>query len=210
MIINQISPNINTANNKFKKQNVAFTSEEPKSKLFVPIAKQYDKFTDSIARGLAKVVDTKTTAKIINYTKDSAHFKNNYVSHLATLGSVILSGFYVTKTLHNEKLDENKRRTLAINQGIVWGISTIMGYTFNKLMDKKVSAFVSKFKEFNKDLTEKELSKYENGIKVAKSLMIFDIVYRFVAPVIVTPIANHIGNKVQEKKELELKGKANA
>ena len=41
----------------------------------------------------------------------------------------------------------------------------------------------------------------KNGYRIAKSLMVFQLLYRFVSPVIATPIANHISNKVREKKE---------
>lgn len=214
MHIMQISPNFNNINNSNRENGsntrpVSFTSA-PESQLFVPVKKHYNKFTDAIARQLAKIVDTKMTQRVIEYTKKYPRFKNNYVTHLAVIGSIVLSGFYVTKTLNNEKLDEQKRRTLAINQGIVWGISTVMNYTFNKLTDKKLKEFLNKFKEMNKDLDADKLSKYENGIKIAKAIMVIDIVYRFIAPVVVTPIANHIGNKIQEKKDAELMRKQNA
>jgi len=38
-------------------------------------------------------------------------------------------------------------------------------------------------------------------------LMIFGTMFRFIAPVLVTPLANHLGNKLQEKKEAEMIGK---
>ena len=73
-----------------------------------------------------------------------------------------------------------------------------MGYTFDKKMDKTVENFIKKYKTLNKGGIN--LEKQAKGIDIAKKLIIFDTMYRFIAPVLVTPLANHIGNKMQEKK----------
>lgn len=210
MKITQLSPKLNTTQNSnrdFKgQQYVNFTATPVKSKLFtpiaVPISKQYDKFTEKIAEGFGKLLDTNFAENIIKNTKNSPHFNKYLVSHLSATGSVILSSLYVKKTLNNPNLDEQKRRTLAINQTAVWGVSTIMCYTFDGMANKQVDNFITKFEKAN--LGDTKMAHYKNGIKVAKTIMIFDLVYRFIAPVLVTPIANHIGNKIQEKKEAEL------
>ena len=213
MQITQISPKFNITTNKInedfkRKEHVSFTATPVpmKSKFFKPLNNAYNKFTNYIAEGIGKILDTDIAEKIVNKTKDSKHLNKYYISHLMAVGSLILSSLYVKKTLNNHKLDEQKRKTLAINQTSVWGISTIMGYTFSLMANNKISKFIKKFEEINKG--HEKLKNYKNGIKVAATVMIFDIVYRYIAPVIVTPIANHIGNKIQEKKEAEIARKA--
>lgn len=215
----QIAPTFNNLNNSVKKtynikyyNNVSFgiVPAQPESKFFVPlkkfidriIGKPYDKFVDSIAKLFGKLLDTDVALNLIKKTSKKDNSSSNVLSNLSTLGSVILSGLYVKKTLDNDKLDPNKKKTLAINQASVWGISTILGYTFNGIVNKKVDKFASEFEKRNQG--NEHLGKYIEGIKIAKTVMIFDIVYRYFAPVVVTPIANHIGNKLQEKKEDEL------
>lgn len=222
MQISQITPPFNNPNNSVKKiyntklcNNVSFgiAPVQPESKFFAPlkkvidnvIGKPYDKFADSIAKLFGKLLDTDTALNLIKKTSKKKDSSSNMISHLSTLGSVILSSLYVKKTLDNDKLDPNKKKTLAINQASVWVVSTILGYTFNGVVNKKVDKFVSEFEKRNNG--DEHLSKYIEGIKIAKTVMIFDIVYRYLAPVVVTPIANHIGNKLQEQQEAEIEGK---
>ncbi len=49
-----------------------------------------------------------------------------------------------------------------------------------------------------------KLSTLMNGFKTAKSLMIFAMIYRFVAPVIATPIANSISAKLENRKKVDI------
>lgn len=212
MQVNTITPILNSYKPEIEKDyvnNMAFgVSFASKSKLFEPVKRPFkcgmDKLTEAIAKGLGKIIGKKGFQNLVDKTNDNKYLKRYLVPNLMTLYSIILSGMYVKKTLSNEKLDEQKRKTLAINQGIVWAVSTIMCYTFDNLANKKVDKFIKKFKKIN--VHEAKLDKYLAGISIAKSMMIFDMVYRFIAPVAVTPLANMIGNKLHEKKQAELAG----
>lgn len=58
-------------------------------------------------------------------------------THMSALGSTLISGMYVVKTLENDKLDQEKRKTLAINDVLTWGISTLGAYFLDaKLADR--------------------------------------------------------------------------
>lgn len=205
----------------------------------------YDKLMGSteekLAKGIAWLMQTKPAKKVVEATVDFAKksdarvqqkikeghdieqksfIDDKLLTHLMVLGSTIMSGFYVIKTLQNKNMDEDKRKTLAINQGLVYVISTVMAYTFDIMLGKKTNQLKSNFKKANMDLIEKnplfkndkekfdeavkKLSKQEKGIGTAKKIIVVDLIYRFIAPVIVTPLANYIGNKLQAKKEAEL------
>ncbi len=208
--LNQYNQNKNKNFDLNFKGNVAQLAEDvaPKSKFFKPVRdftqKQmsplinaYDKVTDFIAKSLGKVLDTKTAVNIIEKTKKSKYL----VANLNAAASVVVSGFYIKKTLGNDKLDPEKKKTLAINQAVVWGVATVLGYSMNGAVSKEIDKVVEKFDTLNKHNVDKiNLGKYKNGIKVASQLMIFDMVYRYLAPVVVTPIANRIGQRLQEKK----------
>lgn len=155
-------------------------------------------FIDKVAEKYVKMLGSKQGQNLINWTEKHPGFKKNYFAHLIVLGSTLLSGMYVVKTINNKKLDAEKRRTLAINQGAVFALSTVMAYTFDKMLNKKTDAVITKFKTLNKNLGN--LDQCVDGIKKGKSIVVIDSVYRFIAPVLVTPIANHIGNKINEKK----------
>lgn len=49
----------------------------------------------------------------------------------------------------------------------------------------------------------KYLTRMMNGFKTAQALMVFALLYRFVSPVIATPIANNISEKLEKRKKLK-------
>lgn len=208
MQINKIAPAMNNHQNGQK--SFGTTPVNPKTKIFEPVSKPYntlmDTLTDKIAKGLGKIADQNWFQNFIKKTNDSKFLHKHLTQNLATTYSIILSGMYINKTLSNEKLDEKRRKTLAVNQGIVWGLSTIISYTCDNAINKKVDNFIAKFKQANAHKPAEAINKYVEGIKIAKSIMIFDMVYRFIAPVVVTPIANHIGNRINEKNDAKTKG----
>lgn len=220
MQIQNITPNYNNIYTA-KKQNTSYVQNDnnlnfgmsaPKSKFFEnPLTKfvknKYEQFTEFLAQNVfGKVLDTKFAKSVVEKTNVNKKFSDNLVSHLSVLGSVILSGLYIKKTLDNKDLDETRKRTLAINQAAVWCVSTVLGYTFDGVINNKVKRFTEKYKIVNQGIGEK-LEKYAKGIDIARKVMIFDVVYRYIAPVLVTPIANHIGNQINENKQLQLVGK---
>lgn len=218
MLISQISPVNNY--NKFQKvqsqqKNVVFGSlpveavGKSNSKFFKfakdafkPVKNVYGRFTTLLAKGLGKCIDNKYAMSLFEKTKN-----NDMFTHLFVLASTILSGFYIKRTLNNENLDPKKRKTLAINQGVVWGASTVMAYTIDKMINKKYKEFVSNFekayteKYLKNEQAMKMLPTYKSGIGVLKGSVIVGIVFRYITPVLVTPIANAIGNKIHEKNE---------
>lgn len=197
------------------KNHIAFTSFPPaKSKVFEfvkkilkPINKGMDKLTDGIACVYSKVLLNKKFKELVEWTDKS---NINVPKHIGVFIAATISGTYVARTLNNKKLERKKRTTLAINQGIVFGLSTAMGYTFDKLANKKIDVLIDKFAKANSADTTIDndlMEKYKKGMKTASSLIILATMYRYIAPVIVTPIANKIGNRVQAKREAELKAK---
>lgn len=208
MNISKFSPNRNEVLMHNNVVNFSGLSVKPQSKFFKPVnrvaqpaVKVYDSLAEQVAKGIGKILNSDFVFKEINKTKRSKLLMN----HLMTFGSIILSGFYVLRTLGNKDLEDKKKRTLAINQTAVFGLSTVMCYTLDGLLNKSVAKFTNRFEAVNHTTMPKEvLAKCVKGMPAAKSVAIFDIIYRFIAPVMITPIANHIGNKLNEKKEAEI------
>ncbi len=218
MQIQQIPNTINYRSNLTTPKYTSFTgitpavvgtaAEMPKAKFFAPVKKFFapvtntwkkhmDKMEEGMAHGFAKLIETKIVENAIKKIKNS----KNLVAHLSAFTGVVLSGFYMKKTLENKQLDSKKKKTLAINQGSVCLLSTIGAYSLNKVADKKINKFIDKFMATNIDKDIKELVTYKKGIKSASSMMIFGMMYRFISPVLVTPIANHIGNTMQKNED---------
>lgn len=155
-----------------------------------------------IARWCVKLIDTKPFEFFVKKTNEYKNIADKLMAHLIVLGSTALSGFYVVKTLKNKQMDEDKRKTLAINQGLVWGVSTVMAYSFDNWARKKFDEkILKKFEKANAGMDKNKFNGLKSGMGIARTIIIVDMVYRFIAPVIVTPFANAIGNRMYNNKE---------
>lgn len=193
---------------------------------YAKLEKHYENFTDLIARNvIPKIMDNQFMGAIAEKFKGSKMLYN----HFAAVGSAITSGLYMYKTLDNDKLDKDRKQTLAINQGLTFGISTIGAYALDKSVDnwwQKIMAqyagiqlgdnkLAEKFKTAEKGLNEfikeqhpgkltEQLAKRLDGMNLVKKMFVFGMVYRYLVPVLVTPIANKIGeHRIAQKKAQE-------
>lgn len=215
-----------------------------KSKLFDPLFRIWDSFIGFGSKHIiAPFLDFKPIRWFANKTKDV----DGMVNHLNVASSAAISGMYIQKTLDNDKLDKDRRNTLAINQALVFAVSTAGSYLLDDSLGNwwnntvtpkyagvfldekdKMAEFIQKNKEirkFNKtaskdakkdmlkvmDYVKKEINpdsiKLEKlntrlkGMDVAKKLFIFATVYRYIAPILVTPLANRIGDRYLQYKK---------
>ncbi len=185
MKITAINTNLNT-NNTSKRNNVSFEGS------FVPkfVSSGYDKVTDKIATGIGKIIDTKP---VQNFSKK---FHNtNIATHIFSATGILLSSFLALSIARNKKIEEERKKPLIINTAISCAIATTGGYTIDKLLDKPLDKFCKNFKQAN--IQNPKLHKYMDGIKIAKSALVFGMLYRFVVPV----ISMFLAEKVVEKKK---------
>ncbi len=123
-------------NNNYRQQRPAFKGAEQvaksateSSKLFAPLEKAYDGFTDKIAEHV--------TSRFVNFgplntLADKLKNTDNLFQHCMTVGSVITSGLYMQRTLANKDLDKDRKNTLAVNQGLTLVVSTAGAYALDK------------------------------------------------------------------------------
>lgn len=139
-------------------------------------------------------------------------------SHMVVLGSLIQSSVYVNRTLSNKDLDNDRKKTLAINQGLCFVIPTIAGYTVDSILKNKVKDIeyrynglmnqkIAKLKAAGDTVSTKEAEKLAEGfgkrckgVGTLARLASFALIYRYLTPVLVTPIANKLGDKFFSKK----------
>lgn len=108
----------------------------------------YDRFTDWIAKNYyARFYGSKAAKYIVDHT--SSPKWNNMTTHMSALGSTLISGMYAVRTLQNDKLDPEKRKTLAINDVLTWGISTLGAYYLDsklgEVCDKATTRFAANY-----------------------------------------------------------------
>ena len=174
-----------------------------------------EKFSDFISKLYAEYYAMPMLKKewLYKMSKKMANVPGKMTAHMATLGSLITSSVYVERTLRNKDLDNEKKKTLAINQGLCFLVPTACAYLVDHLLrgnikDKEYRysgrqlAKVSKkmgnmsdaqIKDFNKLMGDRL-----KGFSTLATLATFTLIYRYATPVIITPIANWLGEKLNE------------
>lgn len=188
-----VSPRVYSSKNNNQQSFTGFSEKLTNNKVFNAIE-------NKVAEGCVKLVSTDSVKNLVTKTTILEKFDKKLTSHLIVLGSTLLSGFYILKTLNNKKMDEDKRKTLAINQGFVYIVSTVMAYSFDGWARKNFNKIFEKFEKVNANADKVQMKKWKAGFGLARTIIIVDTVYRFIAPVIVTPFANYVGNRLKENK----------
>ncbi len=190
MKINAMNTNFNIYQNR---SNTSFGAS------IVPtaISKGYDKLTDKLAVGFGKIIDTKT---VQNFSKK---FHNtNLATHMFSATGILLSSFLVFSIAKNDKIEKERKKPLMVNTAISCALSTAGGYSIDKLLNKPIEAFSKQFAKANAN--SPKLHKYLEGIKIAKSALIFGMLYRYVVPV----VSMFLAEKVVEKNDGKLNKQA--
>jgi len=185
MKVNAINSTYSHNKYQMNKQDVAFGNAFTKA-----ASSAYDKLTDKLAIGMGKVIDSKP---IQNFT-DKFH-NTNIATHIFSATGILLSSFFILSTAKSKKIEEERKKPLMVNTAFSCLIATAGGYTIDKLLDKPIQKFTDNFLKVNSKLPD--LSRYKDGIRVAKSALIFGTLYKFVIPIISMCLAE----KVVEKKK---------
>lgn len=155
MNITPVNYNVNNnINNNYNRQlhngsQVSFGTSAAKvagtvqnSKLFEPLQKGYAKVVDFIRENYhKKIINSKATKWILDKTEGNS----KTTTHMMVAGSTLISGMYVGRTLTNEKLDKEKRKTLALNDLMTWGISTFLTYKLDDALNNKWEGVTRRF-----------------------------------------------------------------
>lgn len=144
---------------------------------------------------------------------------NKMTQHMATTGSLLTSSVYFYQTVTNKKLDADKRNTLGINQVGCFIVPTVCAYgvdhllkDFNKKMEYRYSGLMRQ-KMASGALSQQECEKLSKSLgsklKLFGALMglvTFTTIYRYATPVVITPIANKIGEHFNKKRKEKAQG----
>ena len=145
-------------NNNYASQNVAFTGWfglPSASKFLEPVNKGFDKLTDVIAKYYTKPLYQSKAGKWLAWQKDS----DQIVNHMQSIGSIVVSGMYMSQTLRNKNMDDETKKKLSINQGLTWLAATLGAYGLDSVLDEIWDKHVS-LKHAAKYLTDPENSEF--------------------------------------------------
>lgn len=130
-------------------QNTSFKGGVPLRSVFLkPFERGMNKLTDGIADYYSGFAFSNGVTNWLSKREKL----DKVVGHMQTAGSVIISGMYMTKTLQNRNLDEERKKTLAVNQGLTLLFSTMGAY----FLDNKLADF------WNKHVSDKYIASHLN------------------------------------------------
>ena len=153
--------------------------------------------------------------------------KQKWFQHAIAMESIYLTSFYMYNTKKSKAIPEDQKCPMMINQALVTTLCTALGYTidskiskfFNKVKHvytasnllntvEKMGPQVAAAKQAAKTagavdaaikIPLKHVNGIGNGISKLKSVLVFGFIYRYFAPVFITPIANRVSEFFEKK-----------
>ncbi len=147
---------------------------------------------DPLTRGIAKILNMPCIHAFSERLKNS-----NFAMHIMALTDTISTLTLIGLINKNKHLNKDRKRVLNYNSAIATGLSIGCSYVADAALDGVTEKFVKKFTETNKN--SPKLSKYIEGIKIAKPTLILGITYYALIPLISTFLAERIDNASHHK-----------
>lgn len=193
--INSYSPKSTLCQNQkvaSKPQNVTFagTNWNKTDDFFLKIAN---------SNPMQKIVEwasqktTKTNRKgelIVNKNSDKL------AQYLMIGFSAILQTNHIVNILRNHQMPQERKETLAVNNGLAFILPTLGALTIDNSINKSSDRFEKYIKEINNHKLSKDAIK---GIKAAKTLFIFTMMYKYASTIITTPLADVTTDFMRDK-----------
>lgn len=206
--------NISLINNNYNNR-PSFTSMPKKPSTFASLAtrcalgaKEVGGWKTTLEEKLAeKLIAPLMNSKAVDKLADKIGKSEKMTDHMSAAGSFVTTTAYAGTTLKNKNLEKKPARTLALNQILVTALSTVGTYTINDSIAKFTKKMSYKFSDINQKLPAEVLSKRMKGFPIVQKLLTFSIIYRYVAPVLVTPAASKIGKALNSNDNITPKAK---
>ena len=203
-----------TLNQNVSNKEVAFKAKAPRSSGKGLLTRLSNFISEKMARLYGKpMIESKSMASA---SEKLGNWSDRITQHMATLGSLITSSVYVQRTLSNKDMDSDRKKTLAINQALCFFVPTAAAYTVDAKINNWVKtkgyrftglqkSMIEKAKAEGKDVAEieKALGQKIKGVRILASLATFTLIYRYLTPVLITPVANWIGDKLNARSKVK-------
>jgi len=152
---------------------------------------QFKGSKDFIPHAIGKILDNEGMQKFSNRMKNT-----NFRMHIMALTDTLSTIVFTTSVSKNNSFKDEKKGILINNAIISTALCIGMSYPLDKALDKSAMRFTRKFCAAN--IGDKKLTKYVEGIKLAKPALVLGVVYYALIPVISTFWADRIekGKKI--------------
>lgn len=186
---------INAVTNNYNVQNSVMNKNQKNNPSFGHIVPQ--PVVDGLTKFYGNVIEKEGFQKFVKeFSKSDKSFTNIMIAE-----SIILSGFYMINTLTNKKIKKEQKPQMLINDTMTLAVSAGGAYFFDDKVTKVVNDFTDKFMKKNGAFysIEENASNFKDGMRKIKTLVIFGLIYRYLGPVLITPLANKISSKFFNK-----------
>lgn len=132
---NSNSRNISRKNSAISYNQPSFKGIEEipaKSNLLNPFKRGFNRLTLWLANNYTQKL---YNSKLANFLANHSKKLDGVVDHMQVIGSVVISGMYMTQTLRNKQFDDDRKRTLAVNQGLTFAFATLGSYVVDRSLD---------------------------------------------------------------------------
>lgn len=137
---------LNTFNNSYTTPNCNKPKPHAQSFTGLNISKGYDAFCNKVGEKVCRpLFDNGFIDGIAKIVKN----KDNAIKFFLIGGSAITSGVYMQRTLTNDKMDSDRKKTLAVNQFLTFLLSTAGALTIDSRMKKWWDAKKDRFFDLN-------------------------------------------------------------
>lgn len=150
------------------------------------------RFTDTISKGIGKVIDNKKIQKLAIKFQDK---DKDIAKHISAGTDILLTSSFAYQTSKSKKIKENRKKALIYNNVISTAITLLGGYGIDNLIKNKTSKFIDKFKQIN--ATDPKLHKYIEGLNILRPAIIFAGIYYGILPIFSTFMAEKIDKYIE-------------
>jgi hypothetical protein len=152
----------------------------------------FEKGADIATDGFARVLGAIASFPPLQSIAEKLANSQNGMLHLSSAVSIILTGRTIKDIYRSKKIEEEQKLPLVLNEFLTTATTVTAGYVIDKKLDKGYKRFTDIFKNVNADMYAKNPTGWDKGLKYAKTFVVIGFIYRYLGPVVVTPIANRL------------------
>lgn len=141
-----------------------------------------------LAKGMGKIIESPSVQNFAEKYKNT-----NLPMHTMALTDALTTATLCHQVNRSKKIDDDRKRVLNNNSMISTSFGILTGYVADKATNKSTEKFINKFTELNKG--NPKLSKYVEGIKIVKPMLLYGGIYYGLIPLVSTFFAERVNGK---------------
>lgn len=142
----------------------------------------------NIAKKMGKALDSPFMQKMTEKYKDT-----NFQMHTMAVTDTVTTLTLCHQVNSSKKIDDDRKKVLNNNSILSTSLGILSAYGVDKVTQKPTEKFIKAFSQVN--IADPKLSKYVEGIRIAKPTLLYAGVYYTVIPMVSTFFAERLNKK---------------